>query len=532
MAGGRDNGVVSIDLPGSPRSLLVVGALVALAACGGRRSSAPPPAAPTIVATDPADGATDVDPATVVTLTLAPGPALQADEVVVSDGGNRLPGTVAQVGTTTTWTWTPAFELPRGCHIDIATALQGTVASFTVRDIAAAATFDLFGEEVVAAFSWSNGRRAVRTASARVFELTPAGPVELFIDLPADARTFGDGGYIADRLDMGMRYCVRGNLGGTFDQVLTPLGFPIGEHNSNGDVVVFVPDVLLIAPPQRGLWRLMRNEVAFVMAGPLSVGPVADVPSIDPDGTVSLAYLTANGMRLSRFAPADLAGTHFDLAAGAGGSQPHFDCAADGRGVLAYTDYEPPQQTGGLGRIVVRAVRFDPASGFALLSAELRSWPTGLVTVPEQSPFQRVDSVVVGELGSACVVLAHGAAVLGISGWQTTTNHEEVRVEPDDRVAEVVPTITTNSVATTWGAESRSPMRAELWAIDALSVPGSLQLTRSRPDGVAESTIYEVTPGRDIGGWCFAFDDSNRAVVAAAEYVQGVLAGSRIVLVE
>lgn len=159
--------------------------------------------------------------------------------MVVSDGGNRLPGTLGRIGNSATWSWIPDRELPRGCPIWIATKQQGIVATFRVRDIVLDAVFDLPVRLLRPRTDWPNGRRAVRTTSGRVFDLASEGPFERFVTLSTFASPYGDGEFIDVQLDGGVRYCVRGNLDGSFDRVPTPDGVTFVEHNARGDVAVF-----------------------------------------------------------------------------------------------------------------------------------------------------------------------------------------------------------------------------------------------------------------------------------------------------
>jgi hypothetical protein len=504
--------------------------LLLLAGCDQHHSAAAPARVSTIV---PPDGATGVTPDVVITLTLeSPMSVLRPEDVIVQDGGNRLPGTLRRAGDTASWTWTPTLELPRGCRITVATAQQGAVAAFTVRDFAAATTVLLPFEAVDAAFCWSGGRRAVHTANGRVFEVIADAAVERFVDLPPGARTCGDGAFVAEVLDAGVRYCVRCDLEGNVDRVPTPFGAPLGDNNDAGDVVVFVPSTLA-APSQQGLWRLSRSALAFELAGSLSLANTTDQPSIEADGTVSLAYEVPGGLRVSRFAIGDPAGEHHDLTTE--GRNPQFAAGDDGRGVLAFWIYEPPTQPGFFGRAIVRAARFVPGVGLDLLPAELRSWRTGELPPPEIHLFSRIDALHVGKLGSACIVFASGSVGGGFPLPTTNTYYDAVRIEPDDRVVAAQSVLFALSVPglTNTGALGVSPWRAELWSLDTMFHPDTIGLLRERPDAEVIATIYEAPEGSPFTGWSFAFDDSGRALVAVVERAPGgALSGSRVVVFE
>ncbi|MCB9879199.1 MAG: hypothetical protein H6835_16510 [Planctomycetes bacterium] len=522
--------------PIAPRFLLLAALCGAFAACSRSGGATPPESRITVVETSPPSGATDVEPSTPIALTLAAGSsALTAADVIVSDGSNRLPGTVTRNGSSGRWTWTPLGELPRGATITVATARQGVVATFAVRDILVSIEIDLPNEEVENALSWRNARSALRTRSGRVFELIAGSDalVERFCYMPPGARAIGDGRFVGEQENQGVRYCVRGDLAGALDVVPTPLGVSLGDCNAAGDVVVFVPGDVG-TPAEQGLWRLRHDEVAFELVGPLSLLDVVDRPSIEADGTVSIAWSDNGTASLARFAPGDLAGQRFSLVLD--GAPPpssvHFDAADDGRGVLAFgiataAPGEPDS------RYIVRAARFDPATGLQLLPDELRNWVTGL---SPNSPFWRVDDLVVGDHGSAVVVLAQGLR----SSQQVDTHFEAVRVEVDDSVGPpfaVAETIVALPPAPPlplrFGEVRITPGRAELWGMSTLPQLDSVVLTRSRPAGPAWDTVYTFASNRSYGDWCFTCDDSGRGFYAVVEWeLLGPLVGSRIVVIE
>lgn len=518
------------------RHLPVFVALAALgAACSKSRDGVPQPGL-SVLALSPPSGTIGVEPHATITLTLAADsiPVTAAD-LIVTDGSNRLPGTVARVGASDRWVWTPAVHLPRGATIRVATLSQGELGTFVVREIRAGAELTLPGEQVENALSWSNGRQAVRTQSGRVFELRLGASVlfERFVTMPAGARAYGDGRFVGEQEEQGVRYCVRGDLNGALDRVPTPLGVPLGDINAAGDVVALVPGNVG-APAEQGLWRLRRDQAAFELVGPRSWIGVVDRPSIEADGTVSIAWAENGSARLARFVPGSLAGQDFTLALAGPLSRPvsgvHYDASDDGRGVLAFVVSEASAPGAPPTRWVALAARFVPGSGLRPLSTELQSRPIGLTTL---TPIFRIEDVVAGDHGSAAVTIASGAA----GGGQTSLALSVARVETADVVVEAAPiaqTITAVPPLPVSFTELRaSPGRAEVWCVSRFLPSDRVTLTRSRPGGQFSDTLYRFVAGRTYADWSFAFDDSGRGFYAVTESeASGPLLGTRIVLID
>ncbi|MCU0865870.1 MAG: hypothetical protein MUC36_18965 [Planctomycetes bacterium] len=520
----------------SDRLATLVAFAALLAACNNSGGGSPPPSL-TVLTTSPPTGATDVEPSTPIELVLAANSApLRAADLVVTDGDNRLPGAVARIGTTDRWSWTPAGELPRGATIRVKTASQGEIASFSVREIRLGAQLELPGEQVENTLSWDNGRRAVRTQSGRVFELTGGTPalVERFVTMPAGARAYGNGRFLGEQVDAGVRYCVRGGLDGGFDRVPTPLGVPLGDLNANGDVVAFVPGDLG-SPAEQGLWRLRRDQVAFELVGPRSLAGVVDRPSIEADGTVSIAWAENGAPRLARFVPGNLAGQDYTLVLDASlsllAAGLHYDASDDGRGVLAFVVGAPPVPGGLPERWVARAARFDPAVGLGVLATELETYlPFGLSS-PGTNHYFRVENVVAGDHGSAAVVTARGYSSTQSGSWQASVDYHAIRVDAGDRVAVPHLLVGLTPIAVPplpykFNELRASPGRAEVWASQRTSSPSGFALSRSRPGGVVFDTVPTLYSDRAYPDWSFAFDDSGRGILAAEEYMwQGPLLG-------
>jgi len=477
-------------------SVILLAAITSVTACSGSGSATVPEAVATVVSSDPANGASGVAPTADITFELADnGARLQAADVVISDGGNELPGTLSQIGTTTTWVWSSEFELPRGCTIQALVHGQA-VTTFSIRDFTRTAEFELLGEAADQTLSWPNGRRVVTTMSGRVFEVSASGLMELFIDIPANARTFGDGSFLGETVDSGVRYCTRGNLDGSSDRVPTPYGVSIGDSNANGDVVVLVPNTLG-SPTDWGLWRLMRTDLMFTFAGSRAISD--GHPAIHTDGTVAIAY-TNPGLALALFAVGDVVGVEHTTHEWYVGSL-LFHFGGDGQGLLTYSSTQGVAEG-----LRVLGARYKPEVGLVPLPEVLRDWSgCGGQVGCSLAAANSVVGVVVGEYGSACVQFVENVS--------TPPEHHFVRrVAADDQVEPLV------TYRTTAGVEHVSPRRAELWAMSRPTDPSQLELVRSRPDGSASSTVYEVpVGGMPLSNWSFAFDDSGRAVVALTE---------------
>jgi hypothetical protein len=521
------------------RGALLFGLLLA-AGCSRSGGSSPPETRFTVVATTPVSGANEVEPTTVIGLTLAtPSQALTAADLIVTDGSNRLPGTIARVGSSAQWNWTPVGELPRNATVTVATPWQGIVTVFTVRPGVASASLELPMEEVDNAMSWPSGRSALRTRSGRVFELLASTSelVERFCTMPRwSVRAIGDGRFVGSEDELGVRYCVRGSLAGDYDRVPIPLAQSIGDVNAAGDVVVLVPGYFG-TPAEQGLWRLRHDAVGFELVAPLSV-PYANRPSIEADGTVAVAW-TENGIvHLARFVPGDLAGQRYTLDVGSTMQSMvvdvRYDASDDGRGVMAFVVrvVDPAGQLPV--RLVVRAARFAPGSGLQLLPQELRSW-----TGPSPSPGPDMRDLTVGELGSAAVELRHFFTPVG--AVQTTGYHEVVRVEVDDSISApfevarttfpAVPTYPAPHGQNPVGKVATSPGRAEVWGLSTPPVSTAVTLNLSRPYGTASIPIYSFASGHAYGDWYFTFDDSGRGFYAVVE-AGPMFNGTRIVVIE
>lgn len=392
------------------------------------------------------------------------------------------------------------------------------MATFGVADIAPGPELLLPGEVAAGAFAWPNGRRAVLTASGRVFEVTAAGLVERFIALTPAASPYGDGDFIDEQLDGGVLYCVRGNLDGSVDRVPTPYGVSIGEHNERGDVVAFVPSTAA-PPPNPGLWRLLRTDSSLALAGSLTLSSAIDVPSIESNATVTLAYPESGVVRLSRFVVGDLGGEHHGLTPYGGDvylGNVHYDAGADGRGVLAFLVRQPATQSD-----FVQVARFAPGIGLRFLSVVVRRWP--VVSGASAS----VEAVHVGDLGSACVAFTRAHSDKGTGG----STSEVVRVEQDDRLTAPweFMTFTTNQGRSSISIAHRSPFRAEQWAVVVPYQATTMSLTRSRPDTNVGRQAYRLAAAPFA--LHFAFDDSGRAVVAYSDRVAWVPTPTTRVLV-
>jgi hypothetical protein len=482
--------------------------------------SNPAPVVATITSTDPPDGALGVAPSATIRFVLAAGGAvLNASDLVVTDGGNTLPGTLRRVDDSHVWEWTPTYELPRGCEIQVgriqesaaSNALQ-ILATFTVRDSSVAQEFELADEAPEFSLSWPNGRSAIVTASGNVFEVTPTGLLQRFAAVMPGARAYGDGDFICEEDVGAIHFCVRGNLDGTSTRVATPFGAAIGGSNANGDVVAHVTADVGV-PSDWGLWRWMRGDPGFAFAGSVFSESLPDTPSIQLNGIVSLAYPLGNRVRLSRFGVGDVVGEHHELVLEGGCA--HFDSADDGRGLLAFTVYTPATATA-VPRVSVHVARYEPITGLTMFPTEIAGWDQ-LLPSASVSVFQRIDDVRVGDLGSGCVLLADGSTQIGSSG--SNTFHDVVRVEPDDRVADkLMYMLTIGQQPMERSLAQISPARAEVWSMSDFWEPARTWWLRSRPGDVRLSVLYKNGPLiNPVGPWCFSFDDSGRGLLALSE---------------
>jgi len=493
--------------------------VLVMAACSGGSSSAPPAprVAPSIAVIEPVDGATDVEPSVPITIVLSSDSTeLLPSDVVVTDGGNVLPGTLAQVGTSLEWRWTPTQELPRRATINVTVAAQS--ASFTVRDHVLEAEFTLPGQAVDFAVSWPNGRRVIVTQQRRCFEVTSTGLIERFVAIDRRVWPYGDGDFITEER-IANNFCVRGNLDGSVERTQIPLNMLVGDVNANGDVVVHVP-ITVGTPSDWGLWRLMRGDLNFSFAGTTIGEYVWDEPCIQADGTVALAYSQDNRVRLSHFAVGDVVGVHDELSIN--GSFVRYDAAADGRGVLAllYAD----MTSSGLIETVVKVARYEPGAGLTMLSEAADSWTTGLGN-GQANPLGIIEGVYVGEFGSAAVVVERGFySVFQLPGTAPTlivnSTSWGIRVEPDDSVSPPVGIMSKLGPASTWGRVQATPQRAEVWGLTSGIDPRLLLMARSRPADIDVGVAYKrPTHWEAFDAWCVSFDDSGRVVLAVTDGV-------------
>lgn len=455
----------------------------------------------TIAAVTPAIGSIGIEPTQVLTFVLAsPSSSLSASDVVVSDGGNQLPGALRQQGVSTTWTWTPDAELPRGATCTA--FVRGALATrFTVRDFRQEAQFELLGLRARETLSWPNGRRVVTTVGGRVFEVGAAGLTERFVDVPEGARPFGDGSFLGEELVAGQRFCVRGNLDGTREQIRTPFDVAIGDHNAQGDVAAFVPNTIG-NPGDWGLYRLAADSLQWQFAGSLSMDEDRDDACIATDGTVAIAHRDGNRIHLDVFPVGDLVGEHYELPFAA--STPRFAFGAGRSGILACRQELPFSSS--WSQYVAHAARYVPGVGLQDLP-RIYDWGacTGNVDCTIQGVNHTVTDVHVGSQGSACVTLAEGLALGPAVRFA-------VRIEADDSITDRI------DFETPSGDAHVSPRRAELWAMSRPTDPSRLELVRSRPDGSQSSTVYRVPVGGPaFDEWRFSFDDSGRALLALIE---------------
>lgn len=423
---------------------------------------------------------------------------ITAADVVVSDGGNVLPGTLTAIGGASRWRWQPEHELPRGCTLTVDVAGE-RVASYGVRPPVAEGLFHLPGERCTQTLSWADGRRAIVTATGRVFAVAASGLTERFVTLPPDAHVFGDGDFLGDVVVDGNTYCLRGNLDGTFERVPTPSNAPIGGVDMAGNAVLMV--AAGSGNSTAGLWRLMRTDAQFSFAGPLPQGELHDSPHIQANGTVSIAYATADRVGVATYRAGDVVAERHELARGA--SRAHMGVDSHGRGLLVFVD-EPDPMAAAFEPRELRAARLDPGAGLRLLAP-----------VVATMAFPVIDSVHVGEWGSAFVNMQTTSYVTGTV--IPVIGYSAIRIEPDDHVAEEF------SVHGGSGACAHiTPRRAAYWG--AKKAGRDVWGRRCSPNRFATNQTFYTAPWSvsSFTTFEFSFDDSGRSVIALNEPGSGV----------
>ncbi|MEZ6037544.1 MAG: Ig-like domain-containing protein [Planctomycetota bacterium] len=494
-------------------------AVAALAACSNHSGDgAPLTASPTVVATEPANGATDVDPNAEVAIQLAfPYGGSPVGAVTIRDGSNVLPGTFTAAGGGN-WRWTPAAGMPRGNQVVVSSQSQGEVAQFTVREAATRRLYERPSLPAEAALAWPGGRSAVR-AGGRWFEVTPGGLEERFTDLPVDAVPFGDG--LAVYREQGTtwdeHWLVRSGLDGERDRVRMPAAGGAIDVNSRGDVVVFV--TANNAPLEdRGFWVLPADGFAWLQVGAyeLYLHPSlyqVPTPHIADDGAVSLAYRVQDEGVFVRFAPGQLAAEQVALPGQ--GVIHHWGAGDDGSGWVVWDEAD------GADERVLRGMRYTPGEGLAA-ATELRRWQltaSGTTAVSCRG-------VRAGGAGSLILDLS----VSMPSSPAGPFVRQFLRLERDGWTS--LPTPYDTSLVQRRLLTSAA--RAETWALQLSPEARELTFVRSRPGNQIEidRSLYAVPePALGIGNFVAAIDDAGRATVAMNIVSFGSVAQSLRVLV-
>ncbi|MFN3242792.1 MAG: hypothetical protein ACE37K_14920 [Planctomycetota bacterium] len=472
-------------------SVCVLLAAATFAACSnGGGANAPFATTPTILRTEPADGAADVEPTAEVRIEVAlPIGGSPNGDVTVGDGVNQLPGTFVLVGGGT-WRWVPQNQLPRGSTVEIASRTQGPVARFAVREAATLRSYDLAGVTVERVMVWPNGRSAV-CADQRWFEVTATGTVERSTNLRPDALPFGDGRAVQVEYDpvATEQWLVRTGLDGERDRVLMPATSGPIDLNTRGDVVTFTRENTVL-PGQGGFWVLGADGLAFDRIPYVTIyGPT---PRIADDGAVSGAWGEPGKLRFVRFAAGSQVPLEFEEAGLT--PQPRWDVAADGSGWLLWTVRDDP-------RWILRGRRFEPETGLGD-AVDLVVWEPG-----PGFTFLGIEAVRTGVAGSTVVELN----VSGIGN----AYRQFVRLERDGWVS-----IPNAFSATTFERKLlQSPVRAETWGLLRSADGRELAFQRSRPRAQSEldRLLYRIPePMQTIGEFHGGLDDAGRAIVAFA----------------
>ncbi len=479
-----------------------------------------------VVSVEPADGAAGVAPDAQVLLGFSqPVRELPAGALVVDDGGGPVPGSAEPLVDGVFWRWTPATGLPRGARVEVrvpagltsergAVLAPGFASSFTVREAAAVAAYDLPGA-ARGALAWPNGRR-VALVDQRVFELTATGPVERFVALQPDARPWGDGGFVdvasaAGSGPGGPKVLVRGDLAGARDEVAMPPGAVlVSDVDPRGDVVVATA-----AAPWR-FWRLLADAVQFEELVPASTWlGLCPCAVLDQDGASSIGFVDGATGRLAvaRYPAGSVVPQVFDLPVRTPATSFTFGVGDDGRGLMVWLD--------GSGEVF--GARFDPAAGLAQ------------VRLGARSPDLVATTLAFGRVAGS------GSAVVTFDVYPTASNPAfrtlALRVEPDGKAGEVETWLRHASPSPSQPSPKSgfSPRRGELVLGQVVPDGTGLTLLRSRPGEALDQprAVYAVSqPGRTVHRFAFAHDDLGRAVLVVTEAVGGSPVGTRAVVLE
>ena len=512
-------------------------AAVVLTACSNRRSAQPAPdpgtvtATSNVLATVPADGASDVEPDFELLIELAnPFEGEPAEGFCVREAGRAAPGQFTLHDGNRQVRWRSPAPLPRGAVLELEERVDGgmrRVATFAVRDARPVAVHEVPGLDAVAAFSWPNGRRALLTKSNQLFEVAATRLVERFVTPPINAFTYGDGrfGWTEYDVDLDRMVYVTTDLLGDARRVAIPGDRFVADVNSAGDAVVFVPaDVG--QPSDRGIWTLSAQGSEWQWRGPLALaGAYLRQPCIDEAGVVSYGYVTDGRWRQLRYLPGNLVPEQYERDGVTVQGDPQIGMAPNGDGLLAWVTEASP------GQRELRLARFAAGVGFAQLRDVAASWsvyPTGPL-----AGSAAVREVVTGATGSAVVFTEFVAG----GTPEPTGARQFLRLEPDGwttEAADYEPQHLSAQRPTTMHAVSRG--RGELWVVYNTKDRTSLLLKRCRPYASLESErlIYEVSqPGNVIDSFAFAFDDLGRAVLAVNELAPGSIApGARVLVLD
>jgi len=471
------------------RSVCTFVVAAGFAACSnGGGGGVPVAATPTILRSDPADGATDVEPDVELTIDMAlPVGGSPDGDITVGDGVHVLPGTFAYVGGAT-WRWTPQAELPRGSEVVLASRTQGPVARFTVREAATRRGYEVSDMEVERVVTWPNGRTAV-FGDGRWFEVTANGLVERFTNMTIGALPYGDGLAVFTELDASQqRWLVRTGLAGERERVLMPVTAVWVDVNERGDVATFTRENTTF-PGQGGFWLLPGDGFVFDRVAAFATF-YSLVPRIAEDGSISAAWGEQQRVRLVRIAAGSQVIESYEEPAVV--PQPRWDVAADGSGWLLWVERDEP-------RFRLLGRRYEPGVGLAAV-VELETWEPG-----PGFAYVQCDESRAGLAGSTILEL-------NVSGVGSAYR-QFVRIERDGWIS-----IPNAYAATTFTRKLvQSPVRSETWGM-LRSVDGKeLSFARSRPGSQSEldRLLYRIPePSLQIGEFHAAVDDGGRATVA------------------
>ena len=497
--------------------------LVTLAGCSGSSSSSGSGTVTVdVLATEPPNGATDIEPDVRIRLILAAAPVRPIEQdVSVVDGEVELAGSFSPTADPKVFGWQPERELPRGAELEVRVRSGGgerVVSVLGVREVRDETVHELPVSGVDGVLAWPGGRRVV-LANARAFEVEQAGFTEIFVPLRPDSQTFGEDGFVHTFSGSGgVTTLVRGDLSGAETSLPTPENQPIAATNARGDVVVFVTLAAGTATT-RGPWLLRAGDAGWQWLGSLEL-PEEPIVDVDDDGNVYVAYVANDRPSLARFVPGSLVPEVVDLVSVEPATSASIGVDASGQGFFAWRMGPPSSTYSGVWTYGV--ARYTPERGLEPLpSVEAASQDSPPGSHSEQLVAMHASS---GGVGIFPIRFSSSESVYVTSGTRFQRIRRDGSMLPAESLSYAHHTFQNFS------AGQMSPLRGEVWRAswNGSYVGNTVSLQRSRPGAAMEpfATITAQTvAAASITSFDYAFDDSGRAVFAI-----GVPTGTRILV--